>query len=285
LFHTYADLWQKFFCELGVDFITSPETNREIVKRGIALSVDEGCFSSKIYLGHIDWLAGKCDLVFAPRYESTGIREDMCPRIFGMWDVAKRTFPNVKFLHADINVLQRKREQDAFINIGEQLGFDTQKSLAAYQSAIETFKYLCEENIKNQQARLAKDGLKVLIVGHQYNLYDPYIGQGITKYFLDNGVTPVHANFVEVEKQKRVYWKQNAELLSGVQKYKDRVDGIVLVTTFPCGPDSIFNEMIIRQVKDKPILSLMVDELDATAGLQTRLESFVDILTAKRGAK
>jgi len=209
----------------------------------------------------------------------------MCPRIFGMWDVAKRTFPNVKFLHADINVLQRKREQDAFINIGEQLGFDTQKSLAAYQSAIETFKYLCEENIKNQQARLAKDGLKVLIVGHQYNLYDPYIGQGITKYFLDNGVTPVHANFVEVEKQKRVYWKQNAELLSGVQKYKDRVDGIVLVTTFPCGPDSIFNEMIIRQVKDKPILSLMVDELDATAGLQTRLESFVDILTAKRGAK
>lgn len=39
----------------------------------------------------------------------------------------------------------------------------------------------------------------------------------------------------------------NKELLGAFSYYKDKVDGIILITAFPCGPDSLTNEMIIRK--------------------------------------
>ena len=38
------------------------------------------------------------------------------------------------------------------------------------------------------------------------------------------------------------------------------------------------NEMIIRRIKDRPILNLLLDSQDGNAGIETRLESFVDII-------
>ena len=58
----------------------------------------------------------------------------------------------------------------------------------------------------------------------------------------------------------------------------DQIDGIVLVSAFPCGTDSMTNDALMRCIKGKPILSLTVDAQSGTAGLETRLESFVDIL-------
>ena len=62
----------------------------------------------------------------------------------------------------------------------------------------------------------------------------------------------------------------------------ERIDGIIILSTFPCGPDSMVNEIVIRRVKDKPILNLILDGQEGTAGLETRLESFIDIIKYKR---
>ncbi len=62
-----------------------------------------------------------------------------------------------------------------------------------------------------------------------------------------------------------------------------RVDGIILLSAFPCGPDAMTNEMIIRRIKDRPILNMTLDEQTGTAGIETRLESFVDIIKMKHG--
>ena len=296
LFHSYGEKWIKFFDELGIKkTVLSPETNREIIKRGVALSVDEACFSSKLYIGHIDWLVNQqCDLIFVLRQENTGIRQDFCPRIFAMYDVVRHTFPQAKLLHADVNYIFRKREVDAFTNIGKQLGFSTQQSISAFEVATKYFELHRKKLIENQLALLKQDGMKVLIVSHPYNTHDASIGQSIVNYFKSQGVITLLADLVEPDIAKtntresygkRVYWQINANLLGGLEFYKPHVQGIVLVTTFPCGPDSVFNDMIINQTNDIPILSLMIDELDASAGLQTRLESFVDILQAKGGKR
>jgi hypothetical protein len=42
------------------------------------------------------------------------------------------------------------------------------------------------------------------------------------------------------------------------------------------------NEIIKSRVKDVPILNLIIDGQDATVGLETRLESFIDILSMKK---
>ena len=42
--------------------------------------------------------------------------------------------------------------------------------------------------------------------------------------------------------------------------------------------DSLVNEMIIRRVKDLPVLTLLIDAQSGTAGIETRIESFLDII-------
>ena len=57
----------------------------------------------------------------------------------------------------------------------------------------------------------------------------------------------------------------------------DKIDGVIFLSTFPCGLDSLVNELIIRKL-DKKCLNIVLDDLDSFAGIETRLESFVDIV-------
>jgi len=290
-YYFYEDLWLNFFKNIGIETIVSPATNKEIIKMGVNNSIDEACFSSKIFIGHVEYLLDKCDMIFVPRIENSGIREEYCTRIFGLYDLVKNTFPNVKLLHAEVNYLYRKKESNAFVKIGAALGKDKEESLEAYKNAVSAAASIKEAKILQQEELLNSDGAKVLIFSHAYNTYDACIGKEITGFFAANNIKVAYADLInEKEAQaltkesygKRVYWKVSAQLIGGIEKYRSQVDGIILISTFPCGPDSIFNELLIRLIKDKPILSLVIDEQDASAGIQTRLESFTDIIMAKR---
>lgn len=296
LFHVFADLWVNYFKNLGVEVFLSPQTNKEIIKKGVNNSIDEGCYSSKVFIGHVEYLLNKCetnecDMIFVPRIENSAIREEYCARIFGVYDLVKNTFPSAKLLSANVNYLYRKRESDAFVEIGAALGKTKEQSMQAYNNAVLTANKLKEDRIAAQEELLKSDGTKVLIVSHAYNTQDASIGKGIIDFFEKNNIKIAYAEVVDDKEAKtkakqaydgRIYWKLSAQIVGGIETYKDLVDGIVLISTFPCGPDSIFNELAIRTIKDKPILSLIIDEQDASAGIETRLESFTDIIMAKK---
>jgi predicted nucleotide-binding protein (sugar kinase/HSP70/actin superfamily) len=291
LYYYYEDLWLNFFENLGIETIVSPQSNKEIVKIGLANSIDEGCFSSKVFVGHIAYLLDKCDRIFIPRIENTGIRSEYCTRIFGVYDLAKSTFPHADILSANVNYLFRKKEPDAFVEIGQALGKTAEESLEAYQDALAVANEVKDKKIAEQNELLDTDDLKVMVFSHKYNAFDASIGKDAIDFFETQGIRVIYADLIDEKEARkivkddydnRVYWKVTSELLGGLEKYRDRVDGIVLISTFPCGPDSLFNELVIRRTKDKPILSLVIDELDATAGIQTRLESFLDIIMTKR---
>ena len=77
----------------------------------------------------------------------------------------------------------------------------------------------------------------------------------------------------------------NEELIGGTLLRKDRADGLILLSAFPCGPDSMTNELLTRRLHDIPILNLVLDAQTGTAGIETRLESFLDIIQFKQGAE
>ena len=58
---------------------------------------------------------------------------------------------------------------------------------------------------------------------------------------------------------------------------KEKVDGIIFLSSFPCGPDSLANELALRRI-EKPTLNIIIDDIDGLAGIETRIESFIDIL-------
>jgi len=295
LYYSYEDTWLNFFKNIGVETIVSPETNKEIAKTGINNSIDEACYSSKIFIGHVEYLIGKCDMIFVPRIENSGIREEYCTRIFGLYDLAVNTFPQAQFLTAEVNYLFRKRDIDAFVEIGTALGRSTEESTDAYKRAAALAEEIKAEKILQQEQMLNEaGGLKVLIASHNYNTFDAVVGKDILDYFEESGIKVAYADYINTREAKlnakkaytsRVNWRVSADMIGGIQKYKGRVDGLVLISTFPCGPDSLFSELIIRTTDDVPILSLVLDEHDAGAGIQTRLESFTDIMLAKRAAE
>ena len=74
LYYRYEILWKNFFSYLGLKYIVSEPTNKEMIREGTAVSIDEACLSTKIYMGHIKSLIGKCDYILVPRISNFFIK-------------------------------------------------------------------------------------------------------------------------------------------------------------------------------------------------------------------
>ncbi|MDD2376925.1 MAG: acyl-CoA dehydratase activase-related protein [Clostridia bacterium] len=294
LYFKYRDMWINFFRKLEIDIVISPQTNREILNNGLKYSIDESCLSSKVFMGHVEYLRDKCDLIFIPRVAKTGKKQELCVKFFGLSDIVNNTFSEVKILDYNHDVDKRQSEMKAYLDLGLKLGKSPMQILKAYTYA---FKCKLEKDKKRldkqNELLLFDDKLKVLIVSHSYNTYDEYIGGPVVNYLKELNVTPIFADIVDKKLankeanniSEKIYWAYNRELLGGIEVYKDRVDGIILITTFPCGPDSLANEMITKRVKNKPIITIILDEQDGSAGMITRIESFIDILQIRKARK
>lgn len=295
LYHRFDVLWTTYFRELGFETVVSPVTNKTILEDGDRYSIDENCLSSKLFFGHVSALIDKCDYIFVPRIANYGADGVLCSRFEALYDIATNTFrdTDATFITCDVDVQQRKSELTAYSNLALKLGKSISDGAHAYEAAKEAARIAQLKKIEAQEARVEKDGIKILVVGHGYNLHDAYIGQPIIQALERLDAIPLLADAVDLDAARSQYtnickdvpWMVNRELVGAVHQYHDVADGIILITAFPCGPDSMLNEMIIRRVKDKPILNLLLDSQDGNAGIETRLESFVDIIRFRKEAQ
>ena len=245
--------------------------------------VDESCLSLKIFFGHIYELVDKCDYMLIIRCPSMRKNELMCTNFYALYDLANNLFPN-KFIELNIDVENNINLEKAFIKLGKDLGFSKDKAKSAFKIAYQYYIDDKRDKFNKQLALLNSKKKKVLLVSHSYNLMNKYICDDIIKILKERNVEVLRSNdleFVKSEKYKSissdVYWSKSIDLLNVIGEFKDYVDGIVLLSFFPCGPDALVNEMIIRKVK-VPILNLVIDELNDNSGMTTRVESFMDII-------
>ncbi len=289
LYYKYKDLWINFFKYLDCNIVISPNTNKEILENGIKLSMDESCLAMKIYLGHINYLKDKCDYIFVPRIECIKKNEKTCTNFSALYDLINTIF-ETKILYYNVNLEKNIDEYTAFINMGKYLKIPLNKIKKAYFEAKNKEKILKINNILKQNKILQDSNkIKILLAGHPYNLYDDFIGNQIVKVLKDNNVTIIFSDIyddINLENEvkaisKNNYWTYNKEMIGAIEHYKNKIDGIILVTSFPCGPDSLSNEMIIRNVSI-PITNIIMDEGNSNTGLITRIESFIDILEERK---
>ncbi len=292
LFHKYKDLWINFFKELDCNVIISNKSNKKILEDGCHLAQDEACLSLKLYLGHVNSLIGKADYILIPRLISIKKKEKMCTNFALLYDLVNNTF-KTKIINYNVDIDKGINEMDSFINMGLELGKSKKEAKKAYLKAKKIEKDLLAKKLREQNIVLKSKYPKVLLVSHSYNLYDNLIGLPIIEYLKENHIDPIFSDIYDNIKtnyeassiSNSIYWTYNKELMGAINHYKNYVDGIILITTFPCGPDSLSNEMITKKVKDIPIISIIIDELNNSSGLITRLESFIDIINMKKGVK
>lgn len=138
--------------------------------------------------------------------------------------------------------------------------------------------------------------ISVALVSHGYNIYDDRASMKIIEKLEEMDVKVY--TYLQLSKEQalegvntigeHMYWANEYEMTGTAGHYlKDnKIDGIIALNAFGCGPDSLMVERIIRKAKqyNKPIINLTIDEQTGEAGFVTRLEAFVDMLFRKKRA-
>lgn len=288
-YYRYGRMWLEFFKALGIECVVSEPTTKDILSSGINRSIDEACYSLKVYLGHVDSLIGKCDAVFVPRIAGFKLREKFCTRFESLYDVVSTIFADrgIKVVTLSHDWRSEHDIEDDYVELGIKLGKSKKEAKKAYSQAMKAAQQASQAEAKEQR-RLAvsDDGFKLLIAAHPYIAHGPYIGGQVESYLNNLGCKVLfvdRANTRAAVKRSQAIvhtlpWIESREILGTIDLYKNKLDGIILMSAYPCCTDSMANEYILRTVKDIPILQVTMDVQDGTAGLETRLESFVDII-------
>ncbi len=286
LYYRYHVLWRKFFENLNCKVILSPNTNKEIVNMGVSNSVDESCLSAKIYLGHILYLQDKCDYLLIPRISDYGKGEKVCVRFNGLYDLAKNMNLSCQLLDYNIEHTKYKYEFLEFIRIGLKINKNIFRVIYSYINA-KRKEHKQRIMLENEQINITKNNnKKILIVSHPYNIYDKYLGSYIINYFTKNNISLLYADRLNRKISRNyayslsntLYWTYSKELIGAIEYYKNIVNGIIFISTYPCGVDSLVNELMIKRISNIPFLNIILDESTKEIGLETRLESFLDII-------
>jgi len=294
LYYKQFPFWQCFFKTLGAEVIVSGETNAQILNAGIEAAPSEICLPVKVFYGHTLSLSKKCDYVFIPRVVSVEKEAYTCPKFMGLPDMLK-ALPNAPaILSIDINAKKKRRYYyQSLLKLATVINKNPATVLKAYKAAQKSL-----ENFQQKQSVPpfeAHNDLKIGIVGHPYNIYDPYISldflsrlkrQKINIQTLEN----VSAGCVEAQTgalAKPIFWTYEKEVVGTVMHWlrSKTVDGIIYLLAFACGPDSMMQVLIEEEARkhpEVPLMSMVIDEHSGEAGFLTRLEAFTDMLELKK---
>ncbi len=304
LYYRFGVLWTTFFEALGRSVVVSDATDKAIADRGEHLSVDECCLASKVFMGHVDSLIGRCDAVFIPSYPTTDHRSGFCTKFQSVTDVARNTFRDQKLevISCEVGNVRKLRDvRRPFEELGVRLGATRAEARSAFKAAwaaqVARDKSLAEAQERTLRQLVAQrraaaahpetePPLGILVVAHPYITHDAYLAGAVLDALREMGATVVFADALDHDRAYKksfefsdtMPWLINRELIGAILLTEDKIDGIVLISAFPCGPDSMTDDAIMRYIQGKPILNLMIDAQSGTAGVETRVESFVDIL-------
>lgn len=313
LYYYYFPLWKCLFEELGHEVVVSPKTNKEIVDIGVKKSVPEICVPIKIFNGHVEKLLEKdLDYLYIPRMVSVEKGCTFCPKFLGLPDMVRSTFPELEG-----KILSPKMDtgSEVITDPGNYLEFksvfnvDDRKLKSALRAAEKHWRRfraiskkgwllnealeLVEKTEKIPRLQLTGD-ITVGLIGYVYDIYDEFVSMNVAQRMQEMGVNVLTFEMLDeklINRQVRkmskpLFWTFSSKIFgAGMHFYHDdKVDGIIHVTAFGCGPDSFLGKMLeLDSTKfSKPFMTVRVDEHTGETHLQTRIEAFVDMLRKKK---
>lgn len=283
LYHKYHPFLETFFNELGAEIIVSPDTNKEILDDGIKYCVSEACLPVKIFHGHAAYLKDKCDVLVIPRIMRLKKREYICPKFCGLPEMIKNSIEDIPEITIEPIYADNQRNFYKWIrNTGRMITKDTSKIDRACSMAIESQKSY-NSGINNEEY-----DIKVALIGHPYNVHDNFVNMNLVKKFNKLGVGVITEEYIDENSianevknlYKRPFWTfaKNSYGTAVYLSKNRKIDGVVYISSFGCGIDSVITELIQNSINEFPFLIIKVDEHTGQAGYDTRIEAFIDML-------
>ncbi|MHA1681097.1 MAG: acyl-CoA dehydratase activase-related protein [Promethearchaeota archaeon] len=317
LYFKFFPLWKKFLQELDYSVILSPETNQKILDKGVELGFSELCLPVKLYHGHVAILLDEnpdLDYIFIPRYISLEPSGFYCPKFLSLPDAMKAQFDNLPpVLEWEINAKKGLKIVWA-IQFGRRLGVSPAKAVDAYTKAVKFYKDFqetvrsgvpfpmalkcIEENcpLPNPD-KIEKHPFTIFVLGHPYNTYESFTNMNMIDKIQEMGANVLTLESlpkdafkgrVKVSGKFDNYWGNEQEILQAsnyfYERGKTQIDGVIFLISFACGPDSLIAEIVMRDMKERgvPYMSLILDEHSGSAGLMTRIETFIDMIKRRK---
>ncbi len=283
LYYKYHPFIITFFSELGAEVITSEETNKSILDLGVKHCVDEACLPVKIFHGHAASLKDKCDLILIPRIMQLRKNEFICPKFCGLPEMVLNSIEDMPAAITEPIYATSKKDLYRWAqSAGRKITSNSFKIKQSYKKAYDN------QMIHTTGVKDDSNDIKIALVGHPYNIYDSFINMELISKLSELGVSVetmefTHDFLINLEINnlyKRPFWtfaRENYGFSVNAVKEK-RIDGIIYVSSFNCGTDSIIIELIKDKIGSFPFLTLKLDEHTGEAGIYTRLEAFTDML-------
>ena len=278
-YYIYPGLWETFFSELGMEPVVSRPTTIRTVEKASQISETEHCLPNKLFDAHLAELVGKVDMVFVPRVLSTIKNHLSCPKFGPLPDAARADIAReTKVLSIEIDESRRPLSKSLML-LGKQLKSQKSQIRSAINSSLRAM-----ESAKNQgvRSRRKKEGLRFLLIGHPYVIHDNFIAGPILQKLEKMGGEVELISFAEEAPAKSYILWSTANLIYHTMKTisREEYDGVIQITVFNCGCDSMMIDTYRSLMKEKniPFMYLMVDEHLARSGMDTRVEAFVDSL-------
>jgi predicted nucleotide-binding protein (sugar kinase/HSP70/actin superfamily) len=128
--------------------------------------------------------------------------------------------------------------------------------------------------------------MAVVIFGRPYNAFADEAHMGIPRKLASRGhrVLPLDCLPLDGQHAKRhMYWGYGQRILQAARLVAAHPQLFgVYITNFSCGPDSFVISYFRDIMGSKPSLTLELDSHTADAGLETRIEAFLDVVAAWR---
>ncbi|MFY9173975.1 MAG: acyl-CoA dehydratase activase-related protein [Peptococcia bacterium] len=284
LYCRYYPFFEHFFTRLGAEVISSPDTNKQIFNLGVKYCVDEACLPIKIFHGHVAYIKDECDLLLVPRIMRIKEKEFICPKFCGLPEMVKNSIPDMPPVTTAPIYASSK---DKLLKWAEETGRLVTTSRTKIQQAF-NLAWLAQLEHSTGIDDKNRFPLKIALVGHPYCIYDSYINMNIIQKLHQAKIgliseEAVSEKDIDLEVQalyKKPFWtfaRNSYGFAAHVAKTK-KCHGIIYISSFACGIDSVVIELIKESIGDFPLLVLKIDEHTGEAGLDTRVEAFIEML-------
>ncbi|MCK4240686.1 MAG: hypothetical protein KAX30_03625 [Candidatus Atribacteria bacterium] len=309
LYYEFFPLWENFFKNLGVEVINSGPTTKEILDLGVKSAISEVCFPVKVFYGHVVSLKDRVDYLFIPRIVCVEKGAYFCPKFLGLPDMVKSSLsPLPPLIEPTIDIRKSDNNfKNSFLAVGKlftdnskkiyQSFYEAQKSLQSYLKFKENElnpEIISQQHSKELPQNNLKNSLNIALLGHSYLTYDCFINLNLISKLKKVKINVLTAEMVkkkDMERQlkklhKPIFWTLSKKTVgSALYFLEKKIDGIIHLTSFECGEDSMIGELIRQESHKYPSVAyteFVFDEHTGEAGIDTRTEAFLDMIIRRK---
>jgi predicted CoA-substrate-specific enzyme activase len=292
LTHSLFPLYSTFFSVLGMEVVLSA-----VDPRGDLKSHSGFCLPAQIAHGALlDLEKQNVRLVFMPQVARMA-HYDACKDSYlcpitqaGPYFLAK-AFPGAQFLSPVLDFTGGYAPNAAMTEMAvRELGVSRELANDAWTMAVaaqtEAESSLIEMGHQALAEALATGKPAILLAGHSYNAYTQEASQSVGKKLSSMGVVAIPADCLLPTGAGPTAWHFANQILNAASLAKQYPSLFLLsISNFSCTIDAFTHSMLASELGSKPYLILEIDAHTADAGVQTRLEAFLDIVQNYQAAQ